>query len=417
MASRQVLITSNPPTLARSPKKFIMANPFPSAQTLSVCLILISVFQAFAICLTAFRLGFRYYTQRLWWDDFWAFLSSCCTLLCLVASWFLSSPMEDLYIPANTIGIPPQSRTTHVISWWMEVLSFTCAIWFARLSIVSSFIRIAPPSPSRTAAFGAAAIFVLMWLYMMLVKAIPCAMDRSWYNLPFVQCPIPEWVVISEVITDSLSDFILVCLPLRLLWRLRVPSHQRTMILAVFSSSLLTTIVSGIHTVYTIPPTFIGGVTADIEAAVALVVCNLLVVVTFIYRIRHGGCDMGPYDKDMTSRLTTIELGMSGHIESQCPTINPEIGTGGRPLGTTLTRAGVVGTVTRLSPRGLTTRAYSGSSEEVSEETYLSILSEKYDMLSAEKIGTSLVPTITLSSSSTLSCRLPPPPKCLSQQI
>ncbi|KIK28335.1 hypothetical protein PISMIDRAFT_69234, partial [Pisolithus microcarpus 441] len=186
--------------------------------------VIVTIFNVFAIFLTAFRLGFRFYIRRLWWDDFWAALTSCCALV----------PLTSLQS-----GLAPQSRTTHIISWWLAVLSYTCAVWFARLSIISSFIRIVPPSHSHTAALAAASLFVVMWLFMMLAKVTPCAMEKSWYNLPFIQCPIPEWVAISEVITDSLADIILVCLPLRLLWRLRVPSDQRAMILAVFSSSIL----------------------------------------------------------------------------------------------------------------------------------------------------------------------------------
>lgn len=367
-----------------------MSNPvYPSPQTVSVCLILITVFHVFAICLTTFRLGFRYYIRRLWWDDFWAALSCCCTFVCLVATWMLASPLDNPYIQTNTLGIAAQSRTTHVISWWMDVLFYTCSIWFARLSIVSSFIRIAPPSCSRTAALAAAAFFVGMWLYIMLAKTIPCVIDRSWYNVAFIQCPIPEWVAISEVITDSLSDIILVCLPLRLLWRLRVPSNQRTMIIAVFSSSILTSIISVIHTTYIIPPTFIGGVTADVESAVSLIVCNLLVIVTFIYRLRHGGRDMGTCDKSASGCLTTIEFGMSANSESRCPTTNRTTGSDGGHLGS---------------------QAYSN----FSEETYLSVLPQKRSVLSDEEIELSPVPTRTLSGSSSPSWPLAQSPGCLS---
>lgn len=386
-----------------------MSSPYPSLHTVSVCLIIVTVFNVFAIFLTAFRLGFRFYIRRLWWDDFWAALTSCCALVCIVATWTLSSPLDDPYIPTSTLGLAPQSRTTHIISWWLAVLSYTCAVWFARLSIISSFIRIVPPSHSHTAALAAASLFVVMWLFMMLAKVTPCAMEKSWYYLPFIQCPIPEWVAISEVITDSLADIILVCLPLRLLWRLRVPSDQRAMILAVFSSSILTSIVSVIHTAYTIPPSFIGGITANIEAAVNLVVCNLLVIVTFIYRVRHGGRNMGTCDKDLSARLTTIELGIRGSTESWCPTPILTTGPDGGSLGTTLTKTGISGTVADRSSHSLTTQAYPG----ISEEKYLSVLSNKDDILSAEPIEPSPVSTRTPSSSLTLSWPPPPPPKCM----
>lgn len=88
-----------------------------------------------------------------------------------------------------------------------------------------------------------------------------------------------------------------------MLWDVRLPAHERRLIRALFSASILTTLVSVVHTLFVIGPThLLEGVSANLEvcviswhafqttdvlsqAAVSLIVCNLLVVVTFLYRV------------------------------------------------------------------------------------------------------------------------------------
>lgn len=160
---------------------------------------------------------------------------------------------------------------------------YTCTIWFARMSIVSSVFRIVPPCRS---VMIASLSFVIMWLYIMAAKTVPCAMDRSWYHKFPVGCPISKWVALSEVIcrpaassnsypahfspvADTLSNFVLIFLPLRLLWHVGLPSKQRTIIFLVFSTNILTSIVSVVHTIFLFHSPFISGITAEIEVLVS----------------------------------------------------------------------------------------------------------------------------------------------------
>lgn len=163
------------------------------------------------------------------------------------------------------------------------MLCYTCSIWFSRISIVCSVVRVVPPARGVSmTAIGAGGVFFCMWTFMLTCKSVVCSMDESWYEASVVQCPIPEWIAISEVCStfihtpsiprlftlthpaDALSDLILVILPLRLLWPVKLPSNQRIMVLSIFSASILVSVVSVIHTSYIIPQaTFIGGVTAE----------------------------------------------------------------------------------------------------------------------------------------------------------
>ncbi|KAN0085658.1 hypothetical protein V8E55_006792 [Tylopilus felleus] len=293
-------------------------SEYPTPETVSALLILATLFHSLALILTLFRLCFRYCIGRLWWDDFWAALALCCDAVCMVAVWTLTAPVDSPYFNSEALPTPALSRNAHVVSYWLSILFYTCTIWFARLSIVFSVIRIVPPARSNTlTALGAAGVFVCMWAYIFTCKVVTCAVDRSWYHAVVIECPLPNWVAISEVSTDTVSDAILVALPFRLLWRVKLPSNQRIMVLSVFSTSVLVSIISAVHTAYLIPlVTFVGGATAEMEGAISLIVCNLLVLVTFIYRMTRNGQDLtaGVSDKATMSsnRLTTVDLDFSG---------------------------------------------------------------------------------------------------------
>ncbi|KAF9237772.1 hypothetical protein BU15DRAFT_75765 [Melanogaster broomeanus] len=239
-----------------------------SPETTFALLITATVFHALAVVLTSFRLWFRYHMRRLWWDDFWAALALISDIPCIPLMWLITAPLTNPYLPEVPFGIPPEPQSVHVISFWISLLSYTCSIWFARLSIVVSIVRIVPPNRSvQLAVYITSAMFVLMWGFMLAAKSVVCSMDKSWYYDDIViQCPMSEWMAISEVCTDSVSDVALVALPLYLLRRLKLPSNQRIMILSVFSTSILVTVVSAVHTGYLIPAaTFIAGATAEIE--------------------------------------------------------------------------------------------------------------------------------------------------------
>ncbi|KAH7925029.1 hypothetical protein BV22DRAFT_1065630 [Leucogyrophana mollusca] len=279
-------------------------------------IVLVTVFHCLAFISTTFRLWFRCHIRRVWWEDVWAASALCFDIICLIAMW------------AWTVALPPDRShkmgASGVVSYWLLIISYTCVIWSARLSIVFSIIRIVPPTRTvRSVSFGVALLFVSMWVLVLTAKAYSCARDTSWHSKMIIQCPFPTEVAIIEMCTDVVADAILVGLPLRLLWRVKLPKHQRVMILVIFSSSFLTSVASVVHTAYLIPTSsFIGGLTAEIEGALSLVVCNLLVIVTFVYRVVQGDITADLSTSFITTattrasrndyRLTTVDLEFLG---------------------------------------------------------------------------------------------------------
>ncbi|OBZ77450.1 hypothetical protein A0H81_02516 [Grifola frondosa] len=118
-------------------------------------------------------------------------------------------------------------------------------------------------------------------------------MDTTWKRLPGVQCVLGESVGVVELATDCIADFILVILPVRLLWSVKLAIPRRKLLMAIFSASIITTVVSVVHTVYVFSPNRNAeGILAHVEASTSLIICNLAVLVTWMARVIFRGYDM-----------------------------------------------------------------------------------------------------------------------------
>jgi len=115
-----------------------------------------------------------------------------------------------------------------------------------------------------------------------------------------------------ELVTDFIADAILVAIPLRLLWGVNLPRSQRILLFSIFSASILVTIVSVVHAAYLLGPSgLLEGLTANVECAVSLIVANLAVVVTHIYRLIRNGEDIDHASYD-NSAINAGRMGIGG---------------------------------------------------------------------------------------------------------
>ncbi|KAF9239317.1 hypothetical protein BU15DRAFT_74736 [Melanogaster broomeanus] len=170
--------------------------------------------------------------------------------------------------------VPPIDRLTN----WMVSMAFPSVLWACRISILLSIVRAANPSRQlRRAVYFVGWSFVVMWVASLAQRIYICVQD---------QCKIADLVAIFQLITDVVSDFFLVALPVRLLRGAQLSRQQRILIFSVFSASLLITAVTILHSVVLLTSTSNGIIViGHVKTALALVVCNLLVIVTFVYRV------------------------------------------------------------------------------------------------------------------------------------
>ncbi|KAG2040527.1 hypothetical protein BDR03DRAFT_949015 [Suillus americanus] len=126
-------------------------------------------------------------------------------------------------------------------------------------------------------------IFIIAWAVLFAQVWWTCESEPGWKTQPLPQCDLGRNVAIAQIITDVFGDTILILAPFRLIYKVRLTRTQKIRILAIFSTSAITTIVSLAHAYYVLSD---GGlkeaVAAMVETSVSLIVANLSVVVAFL---------------------------------------------------------------------------------------------------------------------------------------
>jgi len=232
-----------------------------------------------------------------------------------------------------------------IISLWTTVVFSKTTLFAVRMSILYSIIRIIPQcSSTRTVARIVGIFFVLFWATSIILKASTCKLIHTAKlgGIPPLKCTLVGLLAIYQMTSDLISDAILVILPLKLLWRVKLPRRQRRMILTLFTSSAVVSIFSLAHSTFQLFPrryVLQYTLTYNLEMMSSLFVCNLLVVVTCVYRAIRKSRDGSDFsesedssedDDDFTTRnparrtteaLTTVDLdiaysGVTGGVPS-----------------------------------------------------------------------------------------------------
>ncbi|KAG9218090.1 hypothetical protein CCMSSC00406_0010249 [Pleurotus cornucopiae] len=236
---------------------------------------LIAIPHGLAVIATLFRLFDRHRMRRLWWDDFWAFVALLMDIPLMIA--FFLRPESG----SGSATLPINSR---VAIYWIGLIMFPCVLWGSRLSIAASILRLCPPgSIWRRITFFTSILFGFI----------------SWHNNPGVQCFLPRSVGTFTLVTDIVADVILIAIPVIMMWGVPMVKQFRRLFFAVFAASILTSLASIVYVTFLFGARGWGpglgvivAVTSHLEAAVALLVCNILVIVTYFYRVSHEGEDL-----------------------------------------------------------------------------------------------------------------------------
>ncbi|KAI0053213.1 hypothetical protein FA95DRAFT_1552711 [Auriscalpium vulgare] len=255
----------------------------------------LAVVGAIALCMTIARLWIR--RDRYWWDDAWALFS--------LLNLFLQTTGVIIHV-RDPSKVAKHERIT---AYYLMAMSFYTVIWSARTSILFSIIRIDPDPHTRrrlrwvAAAFiGAIGFFIAQILWV-------CEPEPKWKDLPSPQCHLTKQVAICQLVSDVISDSLLITLPLRLIHGIR-DTRLRRRVMFIFSTSIVTTVVSLVHAVYIIRS---GGknvlIAAIVELGMSLTVANVPVVVTAFARVvKRDASAAGTEDPDGGPRWTTLQF-------------------------------------------------------------------------------------------------------------
>ncbi|KAG1755559.1 hypothetical protein EDB19DRAFT_414159 [Suillus lakei] len=245
-----------------------MASIYP-AQLIVTGLVLHSI----AILCTVFRFAYRCWTRQFWWEDVWAAFALISDVICLAWIWL----QESTSFPT-----------------WTRAVALTCVPWAARMSVIFFIIRVSNHSGHkvhRQITHLIAVSFACMWAVLLAQKVRRCI---------FHSCYMGESVALSQLITDVIADVSLIAAPMHLWKNVGFSRSRRILILSAFGASLLITAVTIPHSIIL----FEAGaeltiIYAHVKAALSLVICNLLVIVTFTYRV----CSKETFDLDQSLGL------------------------------------------------------------------------------------------------------------------
>ncbi|KAJ7493361.1 hypothetical protein B0H11DRAFT_959951 [Mycena galericulata] len=234
-------------------------NPLTQITTTSV------ICSSIAVLTTIYRLVIR--RARLWTDDGCAIFSTCILLL-QVASVFLHADMHAsmkrstrvaAYYLMYLLGFGLSSSSKRPLQSYHFLLHYLVSSFpfvsekqtlsvrrSARLSILFSIIRIDPNGTRRRILLGVAFVFLSICLVLIAQLFWVCERKHGWKDAATPQCPLSRQVVIFQLISDVLSDTIIIVAPLQLLWHLEDKALRRRLCF-IFSTCIVTTIVSLVH--------------------------------------------------------------------------------------------------------------------------------------------------------------------------
>jgi len=256
---------------------------------------IIASYCVFAGLITLFRLGIRNPT-RWWWDDLCAFIG----LLAIVLQTVVLYLRIDRYPPLV------QNKTASIAFFYLNSMCFYIEDWGARCAILFSIIRITPSKRLQRVMRGVAISFFLLYVVNVALLIGTCEDQPNWHNTRNPpRCKLSSAVPIFRIVTGILSDAILVIIPIYNLKQMRsAPGFRRTLMI-IFGSSGFLTIACILQAAITIQlpgdPELIATMT---EGFIALLLCNLSVVVIAIMQI--FGMDHGLSNPNMGG---SVELG------------------------------------------------------------------------------------------------------------
>lgn len=147
------------------------------------------------------------------------------------------------------------------------------------MSIIFSIIRIANHSGSnihKRITYLIAASFACMWAGVVAQKITICE---------FHSCSVGKSLALSLLITDVIADFSLVAAPLHLWRNVGLSRSRKILVLSAFGASFLITVITIPHSIILLKTrNTVTLIFTHVKTAVSLIICNLLVIVTFAYR-------------------------------------------------------------------------------------------------------------------------------------
>jgi hypothetical protein len=203
--------------------------------------------------------------RRLWFDDASALFSALALLVQLCA-----------------VFIVTYHEGPGIARYYLIATGFYTVVWSARLSMLFSIIRIDPNLRRRRWLYFIASLYIVVYILLGFQLLWVCQQEGPWKKLATPQCHLTVSVAVAQLTTDIFADGSLVIIPM-IVFRALDDRRLRRRLMVIFSTCVITTIVSLVHAIYLLTtsglPVLVAGITED---CISLVVCSIPVIATAV---------------------------------------------------------------------------------------------------------------------------------------
>ncbi|EKM81628.1 hypothetical protein AGABI1DRAFT_90046 [Agaricus bisporus var. burnettii JB137-S8] len=130
-------------------------------------------------------------------------------------------------------------------------------------------------------------LFFLAWAFLTAQLFWICESQKGWKEKPIPQCTLGTVVAVCQIVSDVISDSILLITPIRT-FMVITDRKLRYRAMIIFGTCIVTTIVSLVHAAYLFQhlDTSIL-ISAFVENSASLIVCNIPIMVTAVVKLQE----------------------------------------------------------------------------------------------------------------------------------
>ncbi|KAL4254353.1 hypothetical protein ABKN59_004253 [Abortiporus biennis] len=217
--------------------------------------------------------------QKAGIDDVWAIFAALCIIVQVIGAWLLAAHNLQNHV--------------RMAGYYMAMSGYTSVLWSARISMLSSAIRIIPDTMKlQVFARCCRYLFLLLWFVFLAQKIYICETNTTWKSTENMQCDLGISVGIIEISSDVLATTALTCIPLWLSYAVRLPQPYRCFITALVVANNLNIVTAVIHDHFVFSHGSDGAaLTAYIQASVSIVICSTPVILIYLRRLLYNPPD------------------------------------------------------------------------------------------------------------------------------
>ncbi|KAH8763617.1 hypothetical protein F5883DRAFT_559287, partial [Diaporthe sp. PMI_573] len=180
--------------------------------------------------------------------DDWAALSAYFFLLAVsVCHYLIVSPYGSAGHPQSDLNT--QQLKQYLIILYADNICYTCCTITVKLSIILLLRRIFTPRLFQIIAYILTGIFVVWWITVLFFQIFSCSPVHSFWDFELQQSCIDTTKFYNGVaISNILMDFILLTLPLPMIWKLQMTLRKKLQVSFIFILGGFTLICSILRT-------------------------------------------------------------------------------------------------------------------------------------------------------------------------